>query len=76
MKVKLPPGTLRRPRAAAPARRPAVLCPRCGSHRVAPDLAFIDGARYHCKDCDFRGAFVVTGIGPAPPEGPEREGPS
>jgi predicted RNA-binding Zn-ribbon protein involved in translation (DUF1610 family) len=65
--VRLPEGAVRRPRKAARPRRGAVLCPRCGSHRVAADLGFIDGARYLCKDCGFRGALVVTGLSPEVP---------
>ena len=69
MKVRLPEGAVRKPRNTPKPRRPAVLCPRCGSHRIAADLGFIDGARYLCKDCGFRGALVVTGITPnVPPE--------
>lgn len=68
MKVRLPEGTTRKPRGPARPPRAPVLCPRCGSHRIAPDLGFIDGARYFCKDCGFRGAFVVTGIAPASAE--------
>ena len=64
MKVRLPEGAVRKARATTRPRRQAVLCPRCGSHRVAADLGFIDGARYLCKDCGFRGAFVVTGMAP------------
>ncbi|HKZ58260.1 MAG TPA: hypothetical protein VJ547_00225 [Candidatus Thermoplasmatota archaeon] len=45
-------------------------CPTCGSTELVPELAFIAGARYHCKACDFRGALAVSGLSPrsAPPE--------
>jgi len=75
MKVRLPEGTVRRPQAPARARRQAVLCPRCGSHRIAADLGFIDGARYLCKDCGFRGPLVVTGMAPPPPGNPPEDSP-
>jgi hypothetical protein len=72
VKVRLPAGEVRRPPTPAHAPREAIRCPNCGSPRVEPFLAFIDGARFFCKDCGFRGPLVVTGF--APPERKEGEG--
>lgn len=46
-------------------------CPACGSQDFSPELAFIVGARYHCKACGFRGALAVSGLPKPPTEGKE-----
>lgn len=59
MKVRLPEGTKRS--APSPSRpRQAIRCPKCGSHRLSAEIAFIGGAKYLCADCGYQGAFVVT----------------
>lgn len=58
----MPEGTARAPREAAPRRRELIRCPTCGSHRLVPELAYISGAQYLCKDCGFRGGLVVSGM--------------
>ncbi len=74
MKVRMPEGASRAPprkkrtQSAGPLR-----CPSCGSAELVPELAFIAGARYHCKACDFRGALAVSGMDT--PAGPPREEP-
>ncbi len=35
-------------------------CPRCGSTRIYLVAGGTTGYRYHCKDCNYEGAFVVT----------------
>jgi 8-oxo-dGTP pyrophosphatase MutT (NUDIX family) len=57
----MPEGAARPPRKAKAARE-SIRCPTCGSHRLVPELAYISGAQYLCKDCGFRGALVVSGM--------------
>lgn len=60
MKVRLPAGATRAaPRPAKPA-APMRRCPQCGSPHVASDLNFLATPRYTCKECGFRGAFLIT----------------
>lgn len=73
MKVRLPAGASRVKRERAPTRRETTRCPTCGSARLEPELAFIAGARYFCKDCGFRGALVISGLRQDDPP-PKREG--
>ena len=61
MRVKLPEGTARKPRTKAERPHETIRCPQCGSHRLSPQMAFIGGANYLCRDCGFQGAFVVKG---------------
>lgn len=69
--MRLPAGASRVKRGRAPTGRETIRCPTCGSLRVEPELAFIAGARYFCKDCGFRGALVISGVRPdePPPKG-------
>lgn len=60
MKVRLPEGAKRAPAGRAPRKRGLIRCPQCRSHRLSAEMAFIGGAKYHCADCGFRGALVVT----------------
>ena len=61
MRVKMPAGTARKPREKAERPRETIRCPKCGSHRLSPEIAFIGGANYLCRDCGYQGAFVVKG---------------
>jgi len=60
MRVRLPEGTQRPAAGRAPRKRGLIRCPQCHSHRLSAEMAFIGGAKYHCADCGFRGALVVT----------------
>jgi hypothetical protein len=37
----------------------AVTCPECGSTDLYWEAGMITGQLYHCRDCDYVGAFVV-----------------
>jgi predicted RNA-binding Zn-ribbon protein involved in translation (DUF1610 family) len=34
-------------------------CPQCGSADLYYETALITGYKYHCKNCNYIGAFVV-----------------
>ena len=34
-------------------------CPQCGSADLYYEAALITGYKYHCKKCNYIGAFVV-----------------
>jgi len=34
-------------------------CPQCGSADLYYETALITGYKYHCKKCNYIGAFVV-----------------
>lgn len=34
-------------------------CPQCGGHDLYYENALITGFKYHCKDCDYIGAFII-----------------
>lgn len=41
-------------------RKTSVLtCPQCGSADLYYETALITGYKYHCKKCDYIGAFVI-----------------
>ncbi len=35
------------------------LCPECGSKELYYEAGLISGYKYHCKDCDYIGSFVI-----------------
>jgi predicted RNA-binding Zn-ribbon protein involved in translation (DUF1610 family) len=35
------------------------LCPECGSKELYYEAGLISGYKYHCKDCDYLGSFVI-----------------
>jgi predicted RNA-binding Zn-ribbon protein involved in translation (DUF1610 family) len=35
------------------------LCPSCGSKELYYEAGLISGYKYHCKECDYIGAFVI-----------------
>jgi predicted RNA-binding Zn-ribbon protein involved in translation (DUF1610 family) len=35
------------------------LCPECGSKELYYEAGLISGYKYHCKDCDYIGGFVI-----------------
>jgi predicted RNA-binding Zn-ribbon protein involved in translation (DUF1610 family) len=37
----------------------ALTCPQCGSDKLYYEAAFHTGRKYHCKRCDYIGAFVI-----------------
>ena len=36
-----------------------LLCPTCGSKELYYEAGLISGYKYHCKDCDYIGTFVI-----------------
>jgi len=34
-------------------------CPHCGSSDLYYEAGLITGYKYHCKNCDYIGAFVI-----------------
>jgi transposase-like protein len=34
-------------------------CPQCGSASLYYEAGLVTGQKYHCKDCDYVGAFVI-----------------
>jgi len=43
----------------APKAMRALFCPSCGSSDLYYENAMITGYIYHCKKCDYIGAFVI-----------------
>ena len=39
--------------------RKVLTCPQCGSADLYYEAALITGYKYHCKNCNYIGAFVV-----------------
>lgn len=39
--------------------RTVLTCPECGSADLYYEAALITGYKYHCKKCDYIGAFVI-----------------
>jgi len=37
----------------------ALTCPQCGSHDLYYEAALHTGRKYHCKRCDYIGAFII-----------------
>jgi predicted RNA-binding Zn-ribbon protein involved in translation (DUF1610 family) len=35
------------------------LCPECGSRELYYEAGLISGYKYHCKDCDYIGTFII-----------------
>ena len=40
-------------------RRRALRCPECGGTRLDYEAGYITGQYYLCKDCSYRGSFVI-----------------
>jgi DNA-directed RNA polymerase subunit RPC12/RpoP len=34
-------------------------CPQCGSHKVFYEAGLVTGYKYHCKRCNYIGAFII-----------------
>ena len=34
-------------------------CPQCGGTGLYYEAGLVTGYKYHCKDCDYVGAFVI-----------------
>ncbi len=43
-------------------RRRVLTCPQCGSADLYYEAALITGYKYHCKNCNYIGAFVVEKV--------------
>jgi len=39
--------------------RRVLTCPQCGSADMYYEAALITGYKYHCKKCNYIGAFVI-----------------
>ena len=39
--------------------RKVLTCPQCGSADLYYEAALITGYKYHCKKCNYIGAFVI-----------------
>ena len=39
--------------------RKVLTCPQCGSADMYYEAALITGYKYHCKKCNYIGAFVI-----------------
>lgn len=39
--------------------RRVLTCPQCGSADLYYEAALITGYKYHCKKCNYIGAFVI-----------------
>jgi len=35
------------------------ICPQCGSNQLYYEAGLLAGYQYHCKECDYIGAFVI-----------------
>lgn len=40
-------------------RRTRLVCPQCGGDDIYYEAAMITGHKYHCKSCDYIGAFII-----------------
>lgn len=40
-------------------KRTVLTCPQCGSTGLYYEAGLTTGYKYHCKDCDYVGAFVI-----------------
>lgn len=36
-----------------------LICPQCGGNELYYEAGLITGYKYHCKDCDYIGAFII-----------------
>jgi len=41
-------------------------CPECGSASLYYEAGLVTGYKYHCKDCDYIGSFVIEKEVPQP----------
>lgn len=55
--------------------RKVLTCPQCGSADLYYEAALITGYKYHCKKCNYIGAFVIEKEVEEPPDEPSRAGP-
>ncbi|MGD0056723.1 MAG: TFIIB-type zinc ribbon-containing protein [Methanomassiliicoccales archaeon] len=39
--------------------RKVLVCPECGSPDLYYEAGLLTGYKYHCKRCDYIGAFVI-----------------
>ena len=40
-------------------KRTVLTCPHCGGVNLYYEAGMVTGAKYHCNDCDYVGAFVI-----------------
>lgn len=36
-----------------------LICPHCGGTDIYYEAGLITGYKYHCKNCDYIGAFII-----------------
>jgi transposase-like protein len=36
-----------------------LVCPDCGGTNITWEGGYITGQKYHCKDCHYRGSFIL-----------------
>ncbi len=41
------------------AKKTVLTCPHCGGPNLYYEAGLVTGYKYHCKDCDYIGAFVI-----------------
>ncbi len=58
-KVKLKPETSKTKRSRKSKKITTYLCPNCGGKELFYEAGFITGYKYHCKDCDYIGSFII-----------------
>lgn len=39
--------------------RKMLICPQCGGNELYYETGLITGYKYHCKNCDYIGAFII-----------------
>ena len=40
-------------------KRTRLICPQCGGDDLYYEAGLITGYKYHCKKCDYIGAFII-----------------
>jgi transposase-like protein len=61
---------MRRSRRRTTRRRTVLVCPHCGSDRLAFEAGLVTGQKYRCAVCGYVGSLVLeTDLPPAPAGG-------
>ncbi len=58
-RVKLQTKSTKQKSEKEPEKVTTFLCPSCGSKELYYESGLISGYKYHCKDCDYIGSFVI-----------------